>query len=493
MSLAQKIVKGSLTLLLLRLIQRGIGVISLLILARLLTPDDFGIVAIATLIVYFFDAISSAGSLEYIIQKDNPSTDDLNTAWTINIISKSIVWFLFVISVPWISEYFEKENLENALYITSLILLISATENSGMYLFRKQLNFKPMFKLTVLQKVASFTTVITLALIYQSYWAMIWGNVVARLVQSVGTYLLHDFRPKLSLKKFEAQWSFSKWVMLKSALGYSRTQFDTFLISKFFGFGSIGGYELMKNLSSMPATEIIKPATEPLLASFSQVKNDEQRLRYQVSISLIIILLTITPLAYFIFLFSMPIITVFLGEQWIEYASILSALTILLATYSFSSILNHLGIALSKVKVLFYYDSLTFLIIAIALGVFASNSIEDFALLRAVLEAICVTGLFLYLTSKISFSILVFFKNATPIVLSTLLAGELTERLFLSLTLNVSLALILLTLCFLLTYSVSLLAAYYLHYKRSEEWRHIMRITTGFYKTAYKKVLLGNN
>ncbi len=484
--------QGSLTLLLLRFIQRGIGIISLLILARMLTPEDFGIVAIATLVVSFFDAISSAGSLEYIIKKDKPDTEDLNTAWTINIISKSIVWCVFVISVPWISEYFEKENLESALYVTSLILLISAAESPGMYLYRKELNYKPMFKLAVLQKIVSFTTVITLVLIHQSYWAMILGNVVARLVQSVGSYLLHDFRPKLSLKKFSEQWDFSKWVMLKSVLGYSRTQFDTFLISKFFGFGSIGGYNLMKSLSSMPATEIIKPATEPLLASFSQVNNNTQKLKYQVSISLLIILLTITPLAYFIFLFSLPIISVFLGEQWIEYASVLSAMAILLASYSFSSILNHLGIALSKVKVLFYYDSITFVIIAFTLTVFASDSIEAFALLRASFEAICVAALFLYLASKISLSILLFLKNVTPIILSSLLAGELTNQLFLYLELNDFLTLTLLSLCFLLTYSASLLAAYHIYYKKIEEGRHIMRLIIDSYKTVSKKWTLGN-
>jgi len=115
MSLTSQLLKSSSILLCMKLFQRGLGLISTLILARLLTPEDFGIVAIATLVVYLFEILAFAGKEQYLIQKTCVTNSDLNTAWTIDIILKSLLFLLFLISIEFIVEYYDKPMLGNAL------------------------------------------------------------------------------------------------------------------------------------------------------------------------------------------------------------------------------------------------------------------------------------------------------------------------------------------------------------------------------------------
>ena len=82
MSLGLKTLKSSFLILFVRGVQRSIGLISMLVLARLLTPEDFGVVAIASVVVFFFDVLTESGSRQYLIQKDEICEDDIHTAWT---------------------------------------------------------------------------------------------------------------------------------------------------------------------------------------------------------------------------------------------------------------------------------------------------------------------------------------------------------------------------------------------------------------------------
>lgn len=95
MSVTQKTIKSSIVIMCSRLVQRSIGIVSLLILSRLLTPTDFGVVALATMLVFLCDSLSESGAQQYIIQKKQLDDVDLNTAWSLNILLKSLLAMIF--------------------------------------------------------------------------------------------------------------------------------------------------------------------------------------------------------------------------------------------------------------------------------------------------------------------------------------------------------------------------------------------------------------
>ena len=329
-SLSQRVLSGSLIFLLANFLQRSIGLVSTLILARLLVPEDFAIVAICTLIIHFCDILSNSGSESYLIQKNVINRDDINSAWTLDFFFKIALWGLLVAVVPFIASFYEMPDINNALYASSLVLLLGSIKSPSIAILKRDLEYKKIFILNVSRKVISFLIVVGIALYKPSYWAIIVGDLAAALVLTAGSYLIYSYKPRICFKKIKEQFQFSKWILLKSGVGYSKAQLDVFFVGKIFSTELLGIYHMARHISIMPSTDIIAPSIEPLLASFSKEKNNIPRLNYQLCVSFVAVCAMVVPAAIFILNFANSIISVLLGDQWSAAVLPLQALTLFL-------------------------------------------------------------------------------------------------------------------------------------------------------------------
>ena len=158
--------------------------------------------------------------------------------------------------------------------MASITLIINALKNPGLLLLKRNLDYKKVFYLSLVQRVASFITVISIALTWQSYWAFVIADLVGAAVFSLGAYKIQPFRPAFSLHKVSEQWLFSKWLLGKSIVGYLRSQIDTVLVAKFFSTPQLGNYHMARDVAMLPGYNILGPAIEPLLADFKDYKNN---------------------------------------------------------------------------------------------------------------------------------------------------------------------------------------------------------------------------
>ena len=396
-SLAKNVINSSFWMLTISFFQRLIGLISTLILARLLTPDDFGIVAVATLILYFFEKFSNTGTNIYILQKDVVSDADLNTAWTIDVILKLIVWFILILSAPFIAEFYEAPKLENVVVVFSFILLIRGFTNPGLLLLRKNFQYKKIFNVSVLQKVLSFITAITIAINYRSYWAMIAGEIVFFSVLLISSYAIHHHRPSFTLLKAREQWKFSKWVLGKGFIGFIKGQLDTLIISKLFSAAELGKYHVNRNLATMPSQQVIIPALEPIISAISKSKNDDHAFAYQFNLCVFTLILIIFPMSTFMWFFPEPIVLVLLGDQWKDTSPLLAALSILVSAFCLSHLVHTCFLALGKTKTLFFYDVVSLVLIGTILLSLSNPTLEIFAMIRGGMEFILLITLVIWL------------------------------------------------------------------------------------------------
>ena len=132
----------------------------MLVLARFLTPEDFGIVAMATITAFFFDVIGETGTPQYIAQKDTITSEDVNTAWTLNLIFKAACFVCFILAIPLISAYSENELIEPVLYCISLVIPLGALISPGLIVQSRNLNYKPITKLSIIEKLVSICVTI---------------------------------------------------------------------------------------------------------------------------------------------------------------------------------------------------------------------------------------------------------------------------------------------------------------------------------------------
>jgi len=407
MSHGNKIFKSAGTLIAIRFIHRFIGLVSILFLARILTPSDFGLVAIVSIVVHFFDTISNVGSEQYIIQKEEVTSQDLNTAWTLNLIAKVILWLLLALTSPAIATFFEKPNLTPALILASTVLIIGALKSPSIFILKRDLKYTGIFKISIIQKVISFFTVIVIAFYYRSYWALIIGEIISGIIFSLGTYFIHPHRPKLRFIQLKEQWSFSQWLLLKGIVGYTRSQIDTLIVAKFFPAGQLGKYQMNRDLAMMPSHNILAPASEPLLTALRSTRSDINRFRIQTSASLYATATVAVPIFFFIWHFPIPILETILGEQWLDTEKILSFMALLFLYFSFILVIEQALLALQKVKLLFYFDILSLAFVTLGLLTFLNldSNLANFALLRGLLGLITTIILLAILKYYIQLSI----------------------------------------------------------------------------------------
>lgn len=432
MSISQKVIKSAGLLFGLQLINRGLGIVSTLILARLLTPDHFGIVALVTIALQFFELLVETGNRQYIVQKSVLDDEDLDTAWTLDFLSKSLIALLIICTSSFVADWFNEPDLTLALAVAALTLPIRALKTPGMLRLARQINYKPLFKLSLWQKGVSFLTVITIALIHPTFWAIIAGNLVAAVIFSVGSYQVDSYRPRWSLKKLREQWRFSQWLLLRGIVGFTRSQIDNLMVSRLFGTAQLGGYNLVREVSLLPALSAIIPMSEPLLAAISESKADRQALAYRIRLSLALMITVLTPITAFIMLYPELIIRVLLGPDWSEFSPLLEPFGLFFFTFCLFALISDAIIAQGKVKLLFWFDVVSTATIIAVLWLTATGGLETMAWVRGWLSIATTVALLLILEQQTRFSLIKLLLLCIPTLVGTSLAIILTQSLDLS-------------------------------------------------------------
>lgn len=397
MSVTQGVLKSSGFLLAIQFLQRTLGIISTLILARLLTPEHFGVVALVTIALQFFELLVETGQQQYIVQKEQVDDDDLNTAWTLDFLMKSAIAVLIMISSPALASYFDTPALTSALIVASLALPIRALRSPELMLLARNLNYQPVFWLNLWQKGIAFVVVVSIALIHASHWAIIIGNLVSATILALGSYRVCSFRPRISFKRVSHQWSFSRWLLLRGLVGFTRSQIDNLMVSKLFGATSLGGYNLVRELSILPAVSIIIPVSEPLLAAIAQGRDNTVTQAYRIRLSIAAMTTILLPISVFMAMYPNLIVSLLLGDRWEAYAHLLRPFALFFFTFCVFALISDAVIALGRVKALFAFDLISTTLIFACLLVLGSDSLTLMAWVRGVLAIATTLALLLVL------------------------------------------------------------------------------------------------
>jgi len=171
-------IKGSIWMVAMRWTVQGIGLISTMILARLLTPADFGIVAMGMLVVGLLEIFSSLGVDLALIRNQAAEPGHYNTAWTFRVFQCTFITVLLLIFAPFAADYFGDPRVTIVIQILSLSVFFDGFENIGVVAFRKDLDFSKEFRFGVYKKLLGFVITVPLAFTLKSYWALVAGVVV---------------------------------------------------------------------------------------------------------------------------------------------------------------------------------------------------------------------------------------------------------------------------------------------------------------------------
>ena len=304
-----------------------IGLVNTVVLARLLAPEDFGIVAMATILMVMLDSMSQIGVHLYVFRQKEDDPRVFNTGWTINFCQSLFIAGILVVSAPWVASFFGYDVLVNVVYCLALTRFIGGCQNFAVFIAQKQLKFDLDFKLTMATRLAYMISTIGFAIWLQNYWAIIYGQLVSAVVGLVLSYAWHSFRPKFSLFQWRDMYRFSMSTLPLSFGRFVNNQLDVAVIGRVASSDFLGKYHLALNVATLFTKELMMPVVKALVPNIAKIK-DNADFHYTLRLIISSAIYLFLPLGVGLAMVAEEFVFVLLGEKWLEIAPLLSWLSL---------------------------------------------------------------------------------------------------------------------------------------------------------------------
>ena len=316
---------------LLRIINRGLSTIVSIILARILAPEAYGIIAVAMLAISLIQIFSEVGIKQSLIKENDYSAANmLDTAWTIEMLRGILIYCVVYLIAGRFALFFSKPETIPVIQVLGLLPLLRGLTSIRIIYLQKELRFKEQFLYEISGIAGPLLVSIPLALLLQNVWAIVWGTLASEIIKVGFSFVLAPYLPKfrLNFTHFARMFKFGKWILYGSIFSYFAMEIDTFFAAKFFDPRNLGLYSLAFAISNKPVAEIAKAMSNVLFPAFAKISGNRTRLIDAFLKSSFVLYLFIIPLALVIHLSASDFVLVFLGDEWIDIIACLEILTI---------------------------------------------------------------------------------------------------------------------------------------------------------------------
>ncbi|SNY51622.1 Membrane protein involved in the export of O-antigen and teichoic acid [Arsukibacterium tuosuense] len=348
-----KVYSGSVFMLITRLSIKSLGIVSTIFLARLLTPEDFGLVAITVAIYAFIELFGALALGTALIQQKNNTPDDYNSAWTFNVLFGFVAATCLVLIAPVVANFYQDPRLQPVIYVLAFVSILSGLHNIGVIDFRRNLNFRKELQLQLVPKIISFVITLSLAFILRNYWALVFGVLCNQLVVTTYSFIMHPFRPGVCFKSFNKLFKFSRWLLLNNVVHFINDKVSQLIVGKALSPAALGFFSLSKEIGQLPTSHMAVPiniATFPVYSRFQD--NPVELKKAYLNTAALTASLTI-PSSIGIALVAPLLVSVLLGEQWVSMVPLLQLLALANMFFSITSNNSYIYLAAGKPHISF--------------------------------------------------------------------------------------------------------------------------------------------
>lgn len=370
-----------------RVVSNLLGLVSTLALARLLTPADFGLVALATIVLSIIAAITELSLSSALIQQQSPRREHYDTAWTLNTLRGAAIAVLLVAAAYPFAWAYQDDRLIGIFIALGGGALISGFVNPRLVDFRRRLSFHQEIFTELVNKVVGLAVSVGIALMFHTYWALVIGTLASQVVGVIMSYVLIPYAPRISFAHWRNLFSFSGWLALSSGVTELNWRADQLALGAVLGPGPLGQYTVGDKLSSLPVRESTAPIANVLFPAYARLQDDPERLRQAFVRSQRLLVATALPVGVGFALVAGPFISIVLGPAWASAALVAQVLSTVFAAHAFSMAVTPLAMGLGRTRILFLRD-LAFIIVRYPL-IFAGLFLGG---LVGLLIARCISG-----------------------------------------------------------------------------------------------------
>jgi lipopolysaccharide exporter len=350
-SIGQRMAKGAFWMVLARALDRSIGLASTIILARLLVPEDFGLVAMATALLALLEVFGAFGVDMALIQNTSATDRHLDTAWTFNVIQGAAFGLALLALAGPAADFYSEPRLQAIILCLAAGSLIQGFENIGTVMFRKELRFQQEFTLLFCRRLAGFLVTIPVAFVLRSYWALVAGMLMGRVAAVALSYALHEYRPRFSFAALRELLHFGKWLVVSNTLYFITSRCADFVIGKTSGAHALGLFNLSYEISNLPTSDLIAPINRAIFPGYAQKANQLDALRDTYLQVIGVVALLAVPAGVGIAAVAEILVPVVLGPKWVEAVPAMTALSFFGVLLALKTNNHYVYLALGKSRI----------------------------------------------------------------------------------------------------------------------------------------------
>jgi O-antigen/teichoic acid export membrane protein len=356
-----------------KLADRSLGFISTLVLARLLVPADFGIVAMATSVLALIEMFSAFGLDVALIRSQVSDREHFDSAWTLNVLIGVAICILLLLASPLAAAFYRQPALQAAIAVLAVGPLLQGFENIGVVAFRRELRFNAEFGFLIGKRLVQLACVIPLAFLLRNWWALIAGILMGKLAGLVLSYVVHPYRPRFSLARAGDFMRFSKWVMFVNAIAYFLQRSPDLIIGPVAGARALGLYSVSAELGNLPTTELIAPVNRAVYPAYARLGHDRPALRREYLSVMGAIALLGAPAAIGVVATAKFLVPVLLGAKWLDAIPLVELFGLFGMTQILQTNIYAVYLSIGKPQLQVVIHFLQFILLAIGLGVLSHS------------------------------------------------------------------------------------------------------------------------
>jgi len=387
----------------LRLFTRLISFARTAVIARILSPEQFGLFGIASLALILIEILTETGINVFLVQEKEKIEKYISTAWIVSIVRGLLIFLTLLALAPFIGDFYNSPNAVGLLVIVSLTPLIRGFINPAVVIFQKELQFnKEFYFRSSIFLVESVVSVI-LVVATKAPEGLVWGLVAGALYEVVVSFFIIKPIPRFSFNfiLMKNVISKGKWVTFSGIFSYLFHNGDNIVVGKMRGVGALGIYDMAYRISMLPITEVADVVAKVTFPVYVKIVDDRKRLQKAFLKSLLVVSLLCLPIGAVFILFPKEIILILLGDKWLEAAQVLQVLAIFGVVRAISGVSSSVFFAAQKQEYTTVITLVSFVTLAISIIPFINMFGLIGAGLSAVLGSLMAVPFIIYYTIKI--------------------------------------------------------------------------------------------
>lgn len=346
----RKIAVGAAWMVGFKLIDRSIGLISTIVLARVLAPEDFGLVAMAMVLIGALELLISFSFDVVLIQNPHAGRAQFDTAWTLNLLFTSGCAIVLALLAPGAAVFYGQRGLTAVVLLLAAGFAVQGLANIGPLTFRRDMRFDQEFKFLLGKRLSTFLVTIPAALYFRNYWALVLGQLAATVLSVGLSYVMSTYRPRFSLSARTELFHSSKWLVLNNIFQFINNSAAQFVIGRMAGAHALGQYAIASEIATLPTTELVAPINRAAFPGYAKAAALPDQLRSSFLKVIASIALFALPAGIGIVVVADLLVPAVLGWKWLAAVPLIQVLAIYGVIQALQTNISYVYLALGKLR-----------------------------------------------------------------------------------------------------------------------------------------------